>query len=644
MISNRRFTPVVLSVIVLVMIALSLPASAQVAISKSIYVVNACNRDPNMREADGFHIVLSGVHLTDFDLFGYYDDGFYQSNQWEDTNGVHLDWTLGSVPYLDYATLGFTVDCAAQFTSCRMYFTKGSVTIWQIDDVWQDTSLVSGSVVDTVRNRAASRRYIQRAAGLVSSPVDIDYLVGNSSLPPGSITIDSSPIPIYTTIPLSYNFTSYPGYPSYLMYYNVYDGSLPVPGNLLASFRNAAVVSVPASLSLSENVVIPDHFWWPGNPNPYSEMISLKATAGLGDDVLWQSVTLSASGFGNDSVDISSVSAWLDNNNDGKVDAGDSMIGLDAYPTDDGYLMLYFTDPPTVTAGSSVNVLIAYSMSGAGTPGSDYETSVIDAYASGVRFGGDAQIGGLPIDSAKLILASQPITIAAAKLKDPNTGSFSFLHDKVVIGYFSAADSSGVDILYLEEDDRSSGIGILLFPQGSPIAKVGDRISVNGIVDGSGPEALMFADSWVLNPDSATPPQPIGITGRASGGGAFGAQRAVVSDATSIPVITASGVNTVGRLIKIYGTVSGSGQLNFDGTIRSVFWVDDGSNLHDGFTTSTGDLSQGVAVLLPIGATIPANGTCLSVTGILSAQSSPAPCVRLLLPRDAQDIKQFPAN
>jgi hypothetical protein len=80
--------------------------------------------------------------------------------------------------------------------------------------------------------------------------------------------------------------------------------------------------------------------------------------------------------------------------------------------------------------------------------------------------------------------------------------------------------------------------------------------------------------------------------------------------------------------------VTGSGQTS----MGTVFWIDDGSNLSDGFLTSQGLSSKGLGVMLPPGMLIMPSGF-VKVTGILRAVPNPSGMpVRLLVPKSGGDI------
>ncbi|HOE30179.1 MAG TPA: Ig-like domain-containing protein [Planctomycetota bacterium] len=84
-----------------------------------------------------------------------------------------------------------------------------------------------------------------------------------------------------------------------------------------------------------------------------------------------QSLSLRASGTGNDAMDISTVRLWWDRNADGAVDAGDDLLASRAYPGDDATLSLSTVALDDLEQFHPVDLLVAYDFSAAaGSTGS----------------------------------------------------------------------------------------------------------------------------------------------------------------------------------------------------------------------------------------------------------------------------------
>ena len=59
-----------------------------------------------------------------------------------------------------------------------------------------------------------------------------------------------------------------------------------------------------------------------------------------------ESITLQASGTGNDAADVSTVRLWADVDGDGSVSAGDTELGTGSYSADNGVLQLSINSVP----------------------------------------------------------------------------------------------------------------------------------------------------------------------------------------------------------------------------------------------------------------------------------------------------------
>lgn len=74
-------------------------------------------------------------------------------------------------------------------------------------------------------------------------------------------------------------------------------------------------------------------------------------------DVVMNSLSLQASGSGNDAVDIRSVALWVDTDANGSIDAGDNSIGSGTYSVDNGALTLQMNTPFTLDAGTTAFIV-----------------------------------------------------------------------------------------------------------------------------------------------------------------------------------------------------------------------------------------------------------------------------------------------
>ena len=97
-----------------------------------------------------------------------------------------------------------------------------------------------------------------------------------------------------------------------------------------------AMRSVIATISLSA-LSLPDVNVTAGQTDV--PMLRFRLTSNTGSTRL-NSITLRASGTGNDAADVSSVKLWADVDGDGSVSSGDVEIGTGGYSSDNGVLQL----------------------------------------------------------------------------------------------------------------------------------------------------------------------------------------------------------------------------------------------------------------------------------------------------------------
>ncbi|MCE5324744.1 DUF6067 family protein [bacterium] len=227
---------------------------------------------------------------------------------------------------------------------------------------------------------------------------------------------------------------------------------------------------------------------------------------------------------------------------------------------------------------------------------------------------------------AQLLSSLTENAVDVTQVKSLPAGSSVFLTNGVITGDLRPPSGS-LDLFYVEKDDRTSGIGIL--SPGSASYTAGQRADIFGktsILDGA---------ELVIEPDavsvcSGTAIGALAMTNKASGGSGFGDQPGVYDDASLPAPISSLGASSIGKLVRTWGEVTGSGET-FLGT---VFWINDGSDLKDGFTTSQGNASSGLGVLMPPGLLYIPSGF-VTVTGILRAVPNPSGLpVRLLVPRN----------
>ncbi len=213
-------------------------------------------------------------------------------------------------------------------------------------------------------------------------------------------------------------------------------------------------------------------------------------------------------------------------------------------------------------------------------------------------------------------LTTLPTLISIGDVKKLPVNTPFVLKDKVLTADFTAHPD--IELFYIEEEDRSAGIGVMPTVV-LPALTIGDRVTVIGTC------VLINGTELVVNPMHimivpGAPILPVGTSNRSSGGGMFGGQPGVSDDGVTTP--PSFGLNYVGMLIRTWGKLTYTQEQPpfVTPTISGdMFWIDDGTNLHDGFLTATGGPTTGVACLAPPWwmAGLQMTGQYWAVTGIL---------------------------
>lgn len=406
------------------------------------------------------------------------------------------------------------------------------------------------------------------------------------------------------------------------------------------------------TLTVKENIDIPDHFWWRGDPDPDNEMASLLGVADAVEGVFWNTITLTASGSGNDATDISAVNVWSDNDNDGKVTAADTLLGTGVYPVDDGTVTIALAPPPLIPAGGVVPIVVSYTMAPTAPVGASYQFTVSGASGTGQTSGASVPVVINPagLSSARKYVGLKPISIGQAK-KLP-IGTQFLLDRKICTADFQAS----MGLFYIEEPNRSAGIGVNVSALGAAPVNIWNRVSVLGtcaLINGTElvvvPHLIVVAPG--IAPPMGSPRFAVGMNNKWTGGGVFGGQPATYDEVWLN--VQSTGLNNVGMLVTTWGEVSYH-QTNYRLPLMTpplaagdMFWINDGSNLRDGFMSATGGRLIGVACWLPSPYPgLPNVGEYWGVTGILRAIPSPlgfptVEPVRMLVPRMPSDIVRY---
>lgn len=174
---------------------------------------------------------------------------------------------------------------------------------------------------------------------------------------------------------------------------------------------------------------------------------------------------------------------------------------------------------------------------------------------------------------------AQPVTGRMGILKNQPIGT-PVVVNSAVLTYAQIPPSSGTPArLYVEETDRSAGIGIISTDPilwGTDVPVPGDRITADGTIAIVGGEAVVNNASLSRTPGSPDDiPQPLLMTQKRLGGGPFGIQ----------PGVTGSqGLSTVGLLVKVAGKVTSEDYFGLSGWVsdqmgNTCAYIDDGSGL-----------------------------------------------------------------
>ena len=181
----------------------------------------------------------------------------------------------------------------------------------------------------------------------------------------------------------------------------------------------------------------------------------------------------------------------------------------------------------------------------------------------------------------------------------------------------------------IEESERFSGIRVTSATSVSP----GDDVTMKGTVATVDGERIIQAGSVTVNSSDNTIPDPFSIANIDTGGGAYGAQGAVVNDALVDPPVMCVGANNVGILMTLRGKVTARQVI--PNTYNSYFYVDDAyGNLDWGYETGLKDGSTDPGTSAPnigircrpssniIGAPLspPLVGSYVEVTGVVGVR------------------------
>ncbi|RKY11498.1 MAG: hypothetical protein DRP82_07450, partial [Planctomycetota bacterium] len=192
--------------------------------------------------------------------------------------------------------------------------------------------------------------------------------------------------------------------------------------------------------------------------------------------VVVQSITFKADGTGDDAADIYDVKLWLDANNNGQADGGDSLLGSGTYAADNGVVTISVNR--TVLANTTEFWLLTYDFrtSASGTFSASIQSAETDVRAT--VSGTATQPSGGTIVGATVTVApaTGPVVLFAQLIEDPTTRNeqgdagekivVTFDKDVVVNG---SPDPNAVFSLPVADDSFGTGATISAGPNANQV-------------------------------------------------------------------------------------------------------------------------------------------------------------------------------
>ncbi|MDH7602491.1 MAG: S8 family serine peptidase [Armatimonadota bacterium] len=305
-----------------------------------------------------------------------------------------------------------------------------------------------------------------------------------------------------------------------------------------------------STLTAVKGLYSPTDHW--GFSNEENIMLQVYLSADRWEPLDVSSISLTSAGTGNDAADISLARVYLDTDSDGKVDAGDTLVGSGKYPSDNSTTSI--ATSLRIARSSGVNLLVTYAMASELAPGSTYRVTLADVSATGALTGSQAAKVGLPIaGSTKTI--GRTVPGQCYKIGDwqrEPDGTLVSLRDVVVtVGYNTFTDSR----IYVEEQDRSHGI-MIYAPSEGLCAVEGQIFDVEGVID-TDPVTMerRIVQPSVILKGSRSWLKPLGVNLKSVGGADFGFYKKGIMDGV--------GLNNVGTLVRVFGRMTGGDGSSF---------------------------------------------------------------------------------
>jgi len=236
---------------------------------------------------------------------------------------------------------------------------------------------------------------------------------------------------------------------------------------------------LPPSAAASEGSANPStHSWFhnESSTDVWNEMLQIKITNNGEEDISLVSITLKASGTGNDATNIDRIEVYADLNRNGQVD-NDVKIGAaqPAYNADNGITTIGLNYD--IDEGDSKNILIAYIMNTDAPAGATYKFTVTEIKAKGKTSNLQFNVAGIPITSAtkNIVLPPEPACSGQIKLElKPSTTSAGKLVSALSSGLQNCANQK------VEIQSQACNFLIKVLPQCSCVVPaIGDGCSCN---------------------------------------------------------------------------------------------------------------------------------------------------------------------
>lgn len=223
---------------------------------------------------------------------------------------------------------------------------------------------------------------------------------------------------------------------------------------------------------------------------------------------------------------------------------------------------------------------------------------------------------------------SEPVSSDGVNVGEINIGQARYLEaGRWVALKGKAVNGSFGSIFYIQEPDRSAGIGVSY----SSMPNEGDVVTVRGRLARSGVEYYLNASS-VETIGSAEPVKPVFMTNKMIGGHLEASSHPGFEDDAGL-----GSLYNIGLLVKT------SGRVTYLDPAGAFAYIDDGSNLTDGNELGAGGTAvKGIRVILPDGVEMPPPGVYVYVTGVSVSCWVNLENARVVSVRSQEDISVLP--